>query len=491
MGVVMDKARRNNTLAPPRRLCAGVLRACLALALLASWCVAESLAPGEPPVGCYIGAYIELDPVVKDDISAFETLTGKRHATYFRYVGYGRPFPFEWANRLKAAGAVPHIAWEPNEGLDKVRDDDYLRGWAQAAAHFGGPIFLRYASEMNGDWEAYSGDPDLYIEKWRLVRDVMRRFAPNVIMLWCPFATPKSTIPLYYPGDDYVDWVGVNIYSVVHYEGNVNKRSVDNAVQHLEFIYNLYAERKPIAIGEYAATHYCAAIQAPTVDFAVREMRRVYESIETRFPRVRMINWFSVDTVDRGLANNNYSLTGNQAVLGTYRSLIASPHFLSRMVNAPGAPGVAVALPGMAPPPGVVTLPGVGPSPSGPLTLPGAERPEDPGPRPLSTSVPLALAEHGAPPENGIAIVVKGGEPAALRGRVTVEAILGSALRPARVLLELDGRTRGASNAPPYFFPLNADRLPAGEHRVRAVARNEAGGIIAEAQAAVVAAGGP
>lgn len=457
----------------------------------------EALAPCEPVHGCYIGAYIEMDPVAKDDIPTFETLTSKKHASYFRYVGYGQPFPFQWANSLKAAGATPHIAWEPNDGLEAVRDDTYLQGWAQACAHFGEPIFLRFASEMNGDWEAYSGDPDLYIEKWRLVYNALHSVAPNVVMIWCPFATPKSTIPLYYPGDDYVDWVGVNIYSVVFHQGDVNKRAVTNAVQHLEFIYNLYAERKPIAVCEYAATHFCKAAEGETVDFAIREMKRVYESIETRFPRVRMINWFSVDAANEGLAHNDYSLTSNQRVLDTYRTLISSPHFLSQVVSGPG--GIAgvgsVTLPGAAAPPGASAgpRPGAASPGDGTVILPGAARPAATAVvfQPPSTGVPLALTEHASPPANGIAIVVKGGQPAALEGRVRIEAVLGSALRPARVLLELDGRTRAASNMPPYFFPWNASNASPGEHRIRAIAKNDVGGIIAETQAAVVVAEAP
>ncbi|NSW58149.1 MAG: hypothetical protein HPY44_19250 [Armatimonadetes bacterium] len=447
---------------------------------------AQALGPCEPVTGCYIGAYIEMDPVARDDIATFERVTGKKHATYFRYVGYGQPFPFEWANRLKRAGATPHIAWEPNEGLDKVQDDEYLRGWVQACANFGEPVFIRFASEMNGDWEAWSGDPDLYVKKWRMVYEAFYRGAPNAILIWCPFATPKSTIPLYYPGDEYVDWVGVNVYSVVYHSGDVTKRAVDNAVQHLEFIYNLYADRKPIAIGEYAATHYCQAAASATVDFAIREMRRMYESIQTRFPRVRMINWFSVDAVREELAHNDYSLTTDEQVLAAYRALVSSPHFLSK-VDGGIAPGPSVVLPGTAEAP-VAFAPSqpfpplIGPSeplPGGPPT-PGASMPAKP------TSVPLAFSGGANPPRNGAAIVVKGGEPGALRGRVTVEAILDPNLQPDRVTFEMDGRFRATSTTPAWFFPLNADALSPGEHVIRVTVRDMSGGVIAQTEAAVI-----
>jgi hypothetical protein len=482
---------------------------CASLLLLAHFAGAQALAPYEPANGCYLGAYIEKDPKAADDIAVFEALTNKKHASYFHYVGYGQPFPFEWANKLKAVGAMPHIAWEPNDGLGEIRDDAYLQGWAQACAYYQAPILLRFASEMNGDWEAYSGDPDLYIRKWRLVYSVIHSVAPNVIMCWCPFATPKSTIPLYYPGDAYVDWVGVNAYSVMYNEGNLNKRAVDNAVQHLEFIYNLYADRKPIAVCEYAATHHCGAINKPTVDFAVREMRRMYETIETRFPRVRMINWFSVDTLSENLAHNDYALTNNEEVLAAYRQIIASPHFLSRVEPAQavvagagglavpgttGAPGAALltplATPGAAPT-GTLPAPSGPLTPVGPLTVAGPVAAATTAEPSVRTSVPLALSELASPPARGVALVVKGAPPAAVSGRVNIEAVLGSGLQPDRVSLMLDGQVRSASNAPPYFFSWNTERATVGEHRVRVIVRSELGEILAEAEAAVVVAPRP
>ena len=61
----------------------------------------SGLAPWEPVNGCYIGAYIDLDGNVRGDIDAFERLAGHKHASYFRYVGYGSPFPFQWVADLR------------------------------------------------------------------------------------------------------------------------------------------------------------------------------------------------------------------------------------------------------------------------------------------------------------------------------------------------------------------------------------------------------
>ena len=102
-------------------------------------------------------------------MKTFNKLANKDHVTFFKYVGYGKPFPTSWVDHVKSIGGFPHIAFEPNNGLDEVTDSEYLREFARAARASEVPILLRYASEMNGTWTNYSQDPVKYIEKWKLV----------------------------------------------------------------------------------------------------------------------------------------------------------------------------------------------------------------------------------------------------------------------------------------------------------------------------------
>jgi hypothetical protein len=388
-----------------------------------------ALGPLEPAHGCYLGAYIERDPVARDRIPVFENLVGKKHASYFHYVGYGMPFPFEWVKSLRALGRVPHIAWEPNGGLRDIADNGYLRGWAEAAHHAQVPIFLRFASEMNGDWQAWSGDPKLYIEKWRLVARIMHEVAPNVVMVWCPFAIPTNTIDAYYPGDDCVDWVGVNIYSVVRHDGNPKSPAGEDPRDQLRPVYERYSPRKPMAICEYAATHYCAALKQNTTDFALDNMRRMYESLPSQFPRVHLIDWFSVDTCKDKLAYNDYALTSDDRVLALYRGLVARDYFLSQ-----------------------IPIPSAAPAPP---------------PPPVKPSIPLAAAGPSKGTPDKLAIALLGAPPDAVRGRVQILIELPPAAAGAWVTVYVDARVKGVSNMAPYSFSMDADALPAGEHRIR------------------------
>lgn len=187
---------------------------------------------------------------------------------------------------------------------------------------------------MNGNWTAYSGDPKKYIEKWRLVHDVMEEEAPNVMMVWTVFTFPQSTIKKYYPGDEYVDWVGVNIYNVVYHNNSIKHRaSHEDPLKLLDYVYDTFGGRKPIQISEYGATHYTITDGKHYEDFAVQKITRIYSGIKTRYLRVKSILfYFEVNNMvnaPEGRRINNYAITDNDRILKTYSALIKDPHFLS------------------------------------------------------------------------------------------------------------------------------------------------------------------
>jgi len=291
----------------------------------------------EPAKGAYLSAYILQDEYIKANIDTFNDMTGKQHASFFKYVGYGQPFPTKWVEEVKASGGVPHIAFEPNDGLDKVQDDDYLREWAQDAKASGVPIFLRYASEMNGTWTQYSGHSAEYIEKWRLVYKIMKEEAPNVAMVWTVFTFPESTIMKFYPGDSYVDWVGVNIYNVVYHNDNIKQKSdKEDPLELLEYVYDNFSYKKPIQISEFGATHYTVTDGKEHPDWAASKIKRLYDNLPTLFPRVKSIYYFDVNNLvnaPEGRRVNDYSITDDQTVLNAYKKSVSNSYYLSSVVE--------------------------------------------------------------------------------------------------------------------------------------------------------------
>lgn len=286
----------------------------------------------EPDSGCYIGAFIANDANVQGDIDTFERLTGKQHAIYFSYTGYGSPFP-GWVKTYGSKNTIVQIAFEPNGGLDQVVDGSYIHEWARAARATRVPILLRWACEMNGSWVAWYGNPSLYIEKFRLIATIMKQEAPNVAMVWAPNdipndpSSPPNYIHSYYPGDEYVDWVGIDFYGVYYYESGAQERT-DPRVK-LRKVYDVYSARKPIMVCEWAATHYSTRVTPPEscVTYAIDQMNALYTNAQSEFPRLKAICWFDMNSLTTNKCN--FSLTDNAQVLANYKTIIQSLYFLS------------------------------------------------------------------------------------------------------------------------------------------------------------------
>jgi hypothetical protein len=419
----------------------------------------SGLAKFEPEQGCYVGAFIERDFTFLDKDSSikmeeFEQLTKKKHASYFTYVGYGMPFPAEWVAKVKKQGAAPHIAFEPNNGLDEVKDDAYLRAWARDAARARCPIFLRWASEMNGPWTNYSKDPALYREKFRLMYTVMHEEAPNVAMVWTPFAEPQRLIAQYYPGDEYVDWVGVNIYSVYVNDGNpLRPADLKDPLDFLRYVYENYSPRKPVHISEFAATIRCKGTGQETVQWAIEKMTRFYNGLRQQFPRVKSVNWFCLDTIRSGLANNDYSLLRDGRVLATYRRLVSDEYFLSQVKYDPSefAPRIGLG----------TTLGARG------ISL----RQGKPASTDLLSRTGAVSSSLQEPHLRGI----QNGD--VLRNDLELRAQLPLDLQPRGLIWQVDGRTVALTNTAPYRVIVAKERLAPGPHtaRVLVIAKDEAG----------------
>ncbi|KAJ1550884.1 hypothetical protein HK405_015662 [Cladochytrium tenue] len=78
---------------------------------------------------------------------------------------------------------------------------------------------------MNGSWMLYGVQADAFKATWIRMANIMRSLAPNVALVWSPnFDLGNgATYDPYYPGDDYVDWVGLSAY----WKGSKNAATQD------------------------------------------------------------------------------------------------------------------------------------------------------------------------------------------------------------------------------------------------------------------------
>lgn len=142
--------------------------------------------------------------------------------------------------------------------------DDYLHAYAKEVAEFGHPVLFRPFNEMNGDWCAYSAyntsrDTEIFKELYKYVFNIFAEAgADNVIWVWNPneksFPDFKwNSEVLYYPGDKYVDVVGLTGYNTgTYYEGETWRSFREIYDPLYERAIALYD--KPLMITEFACS---------------------------------------------------------------------------------------------------------------------------------------------------------------------------------------------------------------------------------------------
>ena len=127
------------------------------------------------------------------------------------------------ANAGTRKNMAPMISWNlPMTGgqITDGKQDAYLKAQAEAVKNHGGPVFIRLDWEMNAswypDWNLPAVTPAQFIAGWRHVYEIFQQVgATNAAFVWCPtlWNGPGNLSPdTWYPGDAYVDWLGVDAY---------------------------------------------------------------------------------------------------------------------------------------------------------------------------------------------------------------------------------------------------------------------------------------
>ena len=299
------------------------------------------LAKFEPYSGMYFGASFDKDNKIGTGLQNVETVYGKKHAAFLMYVRWGESIQYWTANQAKELGAGIQIAWEPPADMNNIKQSE-VESFAKELKKLDIPVFLRFASEMNelsNPWSINS--PEVYKKVFKMVADVMHKDAPNVAMVWSPNYVPMDTINDFYPGDSAVDWVGINGYTDRYFIGDPSHRQLiqdlfyqgyyANPLDRFEYIYNNYSDRKPIMISETGVQNYSMNTKEDFGDWASNNLRRLYQYIPLKYPKIKAIYYFNVDSnlVPNLNLKQNYGLSVNNKVFETYKDIIKSSYYLS------------------------------------------------------------------------------------------------------------------------------------------------------------------
>ncbi len=250
-----------------------------------------------PAQGVYFAAFPDFggpeDHVTGQRIQDFETLARKSIAwAYFSDNWYQNiQFPVAAVQTIHQSGRVPFIRMmarteleegmaDPNYSMQNIIDgqfDSDLLQWFTEAAQTGYPLLVEFGTEMNGDWFPWNGvyngggeataygdpakpdGPERFVDAYRHIIDLSRQAgATNITWFFHLDAGGQpedawNDFENYYPGDDYIDWVGVSVYGALSVKEEWISFS-DKLDQVYDRLQNM--TQKPIAVLEMGVTEY-------------------------------------------------------------------------------------------------------------------------------------------------------------------------------------------------------------------------------------------
>lgn len=167
------------------------------------------------------------------------------------------------------------------------------------------PMLIRFANEMN--CSGLGNDPNLYINVFRKVADMIHEY-PNFAVVWSPNDMGSLDRPFeyFYPGDEYVDWIGLSCYSTKYFRGEQNTAYKDsvyfmtgdyawptNKVKPLMKFLKDNNIKKPVMISEggiSTSNKYGENLEA----WSTPRLRNMLWYLTMKYPQIKMINYFDV-----------------------------------------------------------------------------------------------------------------------------------------------------------------------------------------------------
>jgi hypothetical protein len=324
----------------------GIVFVVLCFLLNIGWSAGESALKKSviPKNGCYTGVYIE-SQFIKD----FEDMVGKKITIVMNYshINTGtEDLPVSLMNALWKLGHYSMFTLQPETWtLQEIIDGKYntfIKKVAKQSAEFGKPLFLRWMHEMNGNWYIWSGEkngagkldgygdpkkpdgPERYVDAWRHIYKIFEKEgAKNVIWVWCPNDETHlgewNNFENYYPGDEYVDWLGIDSYNW----GTTSVIPGSRWKSFSEMFSPLYSRMeainkdKPFMIGEFATTE--------TGGSKPDWIKDAFVQMKKKFPRFKAFIWFSI------YKETDWNLDSSEESLDAFYDAMKNPYYLGHI----------------------------------------------------------------------------------------------------------------------------------------------------------------
>jgi len=321
-----------------------------------------------PQDGCYVGIFPGWgdyeDSVVTQQLNEFESLSEKPVAIV--------PFSNFWGknqvsgqqlDEIANYGAIPLLrlmpwgepywgtyAYQPDYSLQKIIDgdfDQFLSAWADEIKNFGKPVMISFAVEMNGNWFPWSGvfqgeatstsygnpdkadGPERYVDAYRhIVTLFNNRDVDNVTWIFhvnsCSYPDQSwNSIQNYYPGDNYVDWIGVSVYGTQFQDEEWESfdKVMDPAYKQITSLF----PDKPLMVAEWGVGEW------PKKGSKASWYKQALNDIESKYDLVKIAIVYNEKWENADGSWSDLRINSSPEALEAYKNGISPDYFIGKL----------------------------------------------------------------------------------------------------------------------------------------------------------------
>ena len=258
----------------------------------------------EPRAGIYIGTpydrqYPEIGNALNTSYDWFIPSEETKNENVLRVPKEEIP-----SDHTSLIGLNWNFALKNSQIIDIREYSNYLYNKIDEISSWGCDVLLIFGKEMNIDDNF--NYPELFVDAFRFVADYAHT-KENIAMVWAPNDTGglDTTFEEYYPGDEYVDWIGCSLYTMPYFQGNPNN---DDGAQ-MAFIMGEYANpsmrakmlhdfmeknniKKPVMITE-GGVGFESPDGIDYTEWAKHQLRMYYADICRAYPEYKCIISFN------------------------------------------------------------------------------------------------------------------------------------------------------------------------------------------------------
>lgn len=276
-----------------------------------------------------LGGYVPGDGWSTTNITTWN----QNSATDAAFINFFSNFSHRWdwhlkhqSNNIANQGAVPLISWMPIDGsrtstniLGEIINGDWdtyltswalgLQSWLNNRTEEDPRVMIRFGHEFNGNWYAYSDDPTQFVAAWQYIHDLFDVYGLNssIEWIWCPNnvnVDSVNDITQYYPGDNYVDWTGIDGYNWGSNYSWSQWKTFEDVFANIYLTLTSNYPTKPILLAEVSSTNpddipSASWGQDGNNDDAGNDtnlwMQNMMDELPLHFPAVRAVSVFNVN----------------------------------------------------------------------------------------------------------------------------------------------------------------------------------------------------